>query len=260
MAHESRGAIAAILAAAVAAASIAQAEPANPGYPAMAPIADYRMTSRADEIALARSAAPPSVAADAEVMVLGERAYETTAPGKNGFVCLVQRAWASGLDDAEFWNPKERTPICFNPAAVRSVLPAYLERTRWVLAGATKSEISARTRAAVAAGRYAAPEIGAMSYMLSRQGYLSDDAGGPWHPHLMFFLPSAAAAPAAWGANLPGSPVLGASGSAVEPVTTFFIPVRKWSDGTPDADPSPAVHAMTMAAPPAPAHAPKQPQ
>jgi hypothetical protein len=250
MAHALRGALAAILAA-LGAAGAAQAGAASPGYPAMAPIGEYRMASPADEIALARSAAPPSVSADAEVMVLGDHAYETAAPGKNGFVCLIQRAWASGLDDAEFWNPRERTPICFNPAAVRSVLPAYLERTRWVLAGATREDILARTRAAVAAGRYVAPEIGAMSYMLSRLGYLSDDAGGPWHPHLMFFLPSAAAAPTAWGANLPGSPVLGASGSILEPVTVFFIPVRKWSDGTLDADASPAAHAMTMAPPPA---------
>jgi hypothetical protein len=259
MADAPRAAIAAIVAAALGAASVAEAAPAKSGYPVMAPIADYRMTNPADEIALARTAAPPSVSTDAEVLVLGDHAYKTAVPGKNGFVCLIQRAWASGLDDAEFWNPKERTPICFNPAAVRSVLPAYLERTRWVLAGASRVEILDRTRAAAAAGRYAAPEIGAMSYMLSRLGYLSDDAGGPWHPHLMFFLP-AAAAPATWGANLTGSPVLGARGSAIEPGTTFFIPVRMWSDGTPDPDSSPAAHAMTMAAPPVPALMPKDPQ
>ena len=257
MTRPSRGAIAVVLAAVLGAASVVQAEPANPRYPAMAPIADYRMASPAAEIALARSAAPSSVSTDAGVLVLGDHAYETAAPGKNGFVCMVQRAWASGLDDAEFWNPKERAPICFNAAAARSVLPAYLERTRWVLAGATRAEIRARTRAAVAAGRYAAPEIGAMSFMLSRLGYLSDDAGGPWHPHLMLFLPGAAAAPATWGANLPGSPVLGASGGALDPVTVIFIPVRRWSDGTPDAAASPAGQAMNMVAPPVPAAAPR---
>jgi hypothetical protein len=30
-------------------------------------------------------------------------------------------------------------------------------------------------------------EPGAMCYMLSKQGYLSDRAGH-WHPHLMFFI------------------------------------------------------------------------
>ena len=29
-----------------------------------------------------------------------------------------------------------------------------------------------------------------------------------WHPHLMFFLPPTD--PATWGANLPGSPIIGA--------------------------------------------------
>jgi hypothetical protein len=250
MAHSLRGVVAAILAA-FSAAGAAQAQPAGSAYPALAPIVAYRMTSPADEIALARSAAPPSLSADAEILVLGAHAYESAVPGKNGFICLIQRSWSSGLDDAEFWNPKERTPICFNPAAARSILPTYLERTRWVLAGATRAEILDRTRDAVAAGRYAAPEIGAMSYMLSRLGYLSDDAGGPWHPHLMLFLPSAAVSPAAWGANLPGSPVLGVSGGALDPVTVIFIPVRKWSDGTPDAEASPAAHAMAMTAPPA---------
>jgi hypothetical protein len=36
---------------------------------------------------------------------------------------------------------------------------------------------------------------------------------------------------AAWGANLAGSPIVGAQ-SDPEPVTTFFIPVTHWSDGT----------------------------
>jgi hypothetical protein len=57
---------------------------------------------------------------------------------------------------------------------------------------------------------------------------------GPWHPHLMFFLPRMDVAE--WGANVPGSPVLGAGG-AIEPWTVFFVPVSNWSDGTPDAHP-----------------------
>jgi hypothetical protein len=240
-------------------AGLARSQPGANAYPSMAPLARYRMASRDDEIAVARSAAPPSLSVDAEILVLGDHGYETAVAGRNGFVCLVERAWASGLDDAEFWNPKGRTPICLNPAAVRSVLPAYLERTQWVLAGASRVEIADRTRAAVAAGRSATPEIGAMSYMLSRSGYLSDDAGGPWRPHLMFFLPSGTTAPAAWGANLPGSPVPGARGSASEPVTVFFIPVSKWSDGTPDAGPATAAHAMNMVAPPPSAHSPEDP-
>ena len=53
-------------------------------YPTMAPIEQYRIANREAEIALARSAAPPSVSAAAEVLVLGSSGYETaydyTAP------------------------------------------------------------------------------------------------------------------------------------------------------------------------------------
>jgi hypothetical protein len=222
----------------------AGAQAASPAYPEKAPIAEYQMASRTDEIALARSAAPSSISGAAEIMTLGPSGYESAAAGANGFVCLIQRAWASSFSDAEFWNPRERTPICFNAAAARSVLPRYLERTRWVLAGATKAEMEARTRAAVAAGQFAAPEAGAMAIMISKRGYLSDDAGGPWHPHVMIFYPAAAANSASWGANLSGAPLVGGA-DAIEPVTTFFIPVRKWSDGTPDTDTASASH-MTM--------------
>jgi hypothetical protein len=65
---------------------------------------------------------------------------------------------------------------------------------------------------------------------MSKQGYLSD-ADGHWHPHLMFFVAYTNAT--AWGANLRGSPIIAAQ-SDPEPITTFFIPVSKWSDGTPD--------------------------
>ncbi len=71
--------------------------------------------------------------------------------------------------------------------------------------------------------------------MLSKQGYLSDDAAGPWLPHVMFFVPHGEAVP--WGAGLEASPILGADGSAFEP-TVLLVPVRGWSDGSPA--PSPA--------------------
>jgi hypothetical protein len=60
--------------------------------------------------------------------------------------------------------------------------------------------------------------------------YLSD-RDGHWHPHLMFFLPLTE--PAAWGADLPDSPVLGAKDTP-DRLTIFLIPVPKWSDGTVD--------------------------
>jgi hypothetical protein len=72
------------------------------------------------------------------------------------------------------------------------------------------------------------PELGAMCYMMSKQGYLSD-RDGHWHPHLMFFLPLTD--PTTWGGGLPGSPVLGALDTPGG-VTVFIVPVGQCSDGT----------------------------
>jgi hypothetical protein len=72
------------------------------------------------------------------------------------------------------------------------------------------------------------PESGAMCYMMSKQGYLSD-RDGRWHPHLMFFLPLTD--PVGWGAGLPGSPTIGFK-DIQDRLTVFLIPVAKWSDGT----------------------------
>lgn len=195
-------------------------------YPGMAPIQQYRMANRSEEIALARSAAPASISSDAEVLVLGERAYEVAVKGKNGFVCLVERSWLASFDDPVFWNPRIRGPDCLNPAAASTVLPMYLERTQWALSGISSADMSARAKTSRVAQQ--APAPGAMGYMMSKDGHLSD-ADGHWHPHLMFF--ELRTAVSAWGANLPGSPLLGHEGGPTE-ATVLFIPVGKWSDGT----------------------------
>lgn len=206
------------------------AQTAKASYPTMAPIERYLMASDA-EVALAKSAAPASISGDAAVLILGAKGYETTVKGRNGFVCIVERSWATYFDDPEFWNPKSRAPNCYNAAAARSVLPAYLSRTEWVLSGVSKSAMQERSRAALVATETKAPEMGAMCYMLSKDGYLSDAVGGPWHPHVMFYMPRGAS-PSEWGSDVAQSPVF--SVRADEPYVTFAVPVRRWSDGTQD--------------------------
>jgi hypothetical protein len=201
-------------------------------YPDMAPVAQYRMASPQAEIALARSAAPASISNDAEILVMGEHGFNVAVKGKNGFVCFVERSFDdSSFNDRQFWNADIRGPNCLNPAAARSVLPHILERTKWALSGVSKAGMMARTKAELAAHTYVMPEPGAMCFMMSKEQYVSDE-GGHWHPHLMFYVANADAA--AWGANLTGSPVM-ASSEAPDPVTIFMVPVKKWSDGTPDA-------------------------
>jgi hypothetical protein len=210
--------------------TLAQTQAKQGSYPAMAPIGQYMMADRNAEITLARSAAPKAISADAEVLVLGPHGYETAVRGKNGFVCIVERGWEAPKDDPNFWNPKLRGPICLNPPAARSYLPLSMKKTQLILAGRSKDQMFDDTRIAFDNKQLPAIEPGAMSYMLSKDGYLSDTAGH-WRPHLMFFVPLTAAR--AWGANLSGSPIIAAE-NAADRLTIFMVPVAKWSDGTAD--------------------------
>lgn len=208
------------------------AQGATPPYPTtMAPVDQYRM-DRDAEIALAKSAAPPAIANDAEVLVLGASEYETAVKGKNGFVCFVGRAWSRDFGLSDFWSTNTRAPSCVNAAAARSVLPSYLMRTKWALAGVSEAEMQERSRKSPAASGIRTPEPGAMAFMLSKQGYINEDVKGPWHPHVMFFTPITDATK--WGANVTGSPIH-VNDEPTATYTTFAIPVGQWSDGTPDS-------------------------
>src|SRR5437899_2205988 len=70
-----------------------QAQDAKNPHPTTMASVDQYLMDRDTEIAMARSAAPPSIAKDATVMVLGKSGYETAVEGKNGFVCAVGRSW-----------------------------------------------------------------------------------------------------------------------------------------------------------------------
>jgi hypothetical protein len=207
----------------------ARAQTGKAPYSAMAPLNQYLIQDESTEIALARSAAPASISDGAEVMVLGPKGYTTPVKGKNGFLCMVERSWGAATDNPEFWNPKVRAPICFNPPAARTYVPIYLMKTELVLAGKSKAEIVKATASAFDKKELPALEPGAMCYMMSKRQYLND-RDKTWHPHLMFFVSGNTAK--SWGANLPGSPVMAAN-DPEEGVTVFLIWVGKWSDGTP---------------------------
>jgi len=220
-----------VLAVALSSAWPGQAQDAKAPYPSMAPIEQYLMVNRDTEISLARSSAPESISHDAEVLVLGAHGYETAVKGKNGFVCLVERSWTAPFDDPNFWNPKLRGPICLNPAAARTYLPLTIKKTDLILAGQSKTQMFEGIKAGLDKKELPTLESGAMCYMLSKEGYLSDH-DGHWHPHLMFFVPRTDAW--TWGADLPGSPIL-ATDDPQDRLTIFLIPVAKWSDGTADS-------------------------
>jgi hypothetical protein len=218
---------AAVVYAALFCASVAHAA----DYPAMAPLDQYLM-DRSAEIALAKSAAPPAIADKATVLVLTRHGYDTAIKGSNGFVCAVERAWMSQYDFPGFWNPHMRGPLCFNPPAVRSILPYTIKRTQLVLAGRSKPQIVAAIRSGIEKHTLPRLETGALTYMMSRQGYLNDKARN-WVPHLMFYFPRAAGA--TWGADLPGSPPMlnPQFQDTPEAISVLMVPVTHWSDGAP---------------------------
>ncbi len=223
------------LIAVLAAAWQAQAADAKTPYPNMAALDQYLMEQNA-EIALARSAAPESISRDAEVLVLGRHGYETVVKGKNGFVCVVERGWMSPFDgefSVNFWNPKLRGPVCYNPPAARSILPMTYKRTEMVLAGQSKAQIIDGIKKFI---KQELPplEPGAMSYMMSKEQYLTDDGHHNWMAHLMFYTPLMDGV--VWGADLSKSPVMlnPQFNGAPETIDVFMVPAGSWSDGTAD--------------------------
>jgi hypothetical protein len=215
----------------------ALAQDAATTYTKMAPIDQYLMADRDAEIALARTAAPESIAGDAGVMVLGRHGFETAVNSKNGFVCIVGRGWTSAADP-DFWNPKVRVPLCVNAPAARSYLVRVTKETEWGLAGRTQAQINEAIPGALREGELPPIEPGAMSYMMGKQGYGGDRAPH-WPAHVMFYYSDFD--PASWGGNLPGSPVL-AVADPTEHLTQFVIVVQRWADGTEYHEGSAAEH------------------
>jgi hypothetical protein len=214
----------------------AQAQGPKAAYASMAPLDQYLMADRNAEIALARSAAPEAISRDADILVLGKHGYETAVKGKNGFVCAVERGWMgpfNGEDAANFWNPKIRGPICFNPPAVRSILPLTYKRTEMISTGQSRAQIIDGIKTFV---KQELPplEPGAMSYMMSKEQYISDGGRHNWIAHLMFYTPLMDGA--VLGADLPHSPVMlnPQFHGDPEPIDVFMVPAGRWSDGTAD--------------------------
>jgi hypothetical protein len=169
------------------AASATSAQQSN--YP---PLDEYLLTRDA-EVALARSAAPASISGRATIKILTRSGYEVARQGENGFVCMVMRGWtAPTYTPAPFRNlvsdPTVLAPICFDPEAVRTVMPYYELRTRLGIEGKTPDQIASAIEAAFATGKL--PKRGTVSfaYMWSADQNLAPGIGH-WHPHMMVFAP-----------------------------------------------------------------------
>jgi hypothetical protein len=155
----------------------ALAQDSEAGDDGLAPLLE-----RSHEIALARSAAPREVSADATVMVL-ERGtgFVIAKKGTNGVTCVVGRSWALSLE-----------PHCFDPEASRTILPTYLRRMEMKEQGADRAAIDADIAEGLRTGRFQPPGRPAVSWMMSSAQVLYNDEGrhvGAWKPHLMIYYP-----------------------------------------------------------------------
>lgn len=197
-------------------------------------VAPYLIADRAVEISLARSAAPKRISDSAAVLVLTRQGYVEAAPGTNGFVCLVVRAFSGAMDTLSWANARVRAPHCLNAAAVRTVLPEITLRTALVMAGTPALEVLHRTAAALTDGTLPRRiDAGAMAYMLSPRQYLVDEEPHAWQPHVMFYYNAKDGA--AWGAGGMDAPVIFGGAGVTNEGIVLFIPVPQWSDGTPVA-------------------------
>ena len=135
------------------------------------------------EIALARSAGPAAVSAEATVLVLAEGSVSWVVgeEGTNGATCYVNRSWPGSLE-----------PHCFDAEGSETILPIHLKTAEMGHAGASEGEIEREIAAGIADGRFRYPSRPAMSYMLSSAQVLVNDEGqnvGQWKPHLMIYWP-----------------------------------------------------------------------
>jgi hypothetical protein len=156
------------------------------------PLSDYLMPRDA-EIALARSAAPGAVTDHATFKILTKTGYEVAVNGDNGFVCLVLRGWsAPTFTPAKFrelvYDAKVRAPICYNPAAARTVLPYQELKAQLAIAGKDPDQIAASVKDAYANSKLPKMEQVAFAYMFSADMYLAPGIGA-FHPHVMVFTP-----------------------------------------------------------------------
>src|SRR6266567_321627 len=198
----------------------AQAQTAK--YP---PVEQYLM-SQADEIALAKTAAPANISDHATIKVLTRSGFETAQQGDNGSVCMVMRGFSvPTYTPAQFRNlvydPTVRAPICFTEPAARTVMPYYELRTKLGLQGKSPDEITEGVAAAYAHGELPKRDGVTFAYMWSARQNLGSGIGH-WHPHVMIFAPYYDNSMV--GGNAFGSPFPQVSDDAGTPFSVVVIP------------------------------------
>jgi hypothetical protein len=191
------------------------------------PPLDRYLMPRDAEVALARSAAPPSISDHATIKVLTRSGFEVAHQGDNGAVCMVMRGFsAPTYTPAPFrdlvYDATVRAPICFTAPAAKVAMPYYELRTTLALAGKDPAQIATAVKAAYANGRLPHRDGVTIAYMWSAHQHLASGINA-WHPHMMLFAPNYDNAMV--GGNAFGSPLPQLTDDAGTPFSVVVIPV-----------------------------------
>ena len=94
-----------------------------------------RLLPRAEEIALAGSAAPSAVSKEATVWVLTDTGYVVARRGTNGVACYVSRGWIESIE-----------PHCFDAEGAATIMPMEAPAGFFIIAARTDEEALAIAR------------------------------------------------------------------------------------------------------------------
>ena len=138
------------------------------------------MLPKAEEIALARSAAPSSVSDSASVWIFTDAGYVLAARGSSG-ACYVSRSWPASIE-----------PHCFDAEGAETIMKIHMREVELLHRGMSIDDVDRAVGADLANGKLRLPRRPAMSYMMSAGQKLIGDTGQPagaWKPHIMIYYP-----------------------------------------------------------------------
>jgi hypothetical protein len=136
---------------------------------------------QAQEIALARSAAPAAVSDSASIWVFTDTGYILASKGSSGGACYVSRSWPTSLE-----------PHCFDVEGAATIMKIHMREVELMHRGMTVDDVDRTIGAELANGKLRLPRRPSMSYMMSAEQKLISDTGLPvaaWRPHIMIYYP-----------------------------------------------------------------------
>jgi len=181
------------------------------------------MLPRAEEIALAKSAAPAALSDSASIFVLTDTGYELAHRGSSGAACYVSRGWVAALE-----------PHCFDAEGAKTIMPMEMRRVELLHRGATWEAADSVIAHGLFTGTFRLPRRPAMTYMMSAEQRLvapNGQVAGRYRPFILLYYPYLTDAEIGMvGARKPAEPGIAEPGGPQARLTVFVpaaIPVRR---------------------------------